>query len=1176
MKRLLAVVLLTTLPFNSIANDLFQWQQSKADNNTLSQLTSSHAYKSGKDFSINTVLLKKYKVNDQITINISSNENYFAKITKVKQKENGIQHIFAEINHHGEKTPVVMTLGKKQFFFRIVTKDSVLVAQGINNQGKLINEYWLSKVNNSNVSDVKIPQRSNQLQQQYIPQTSQQALQKNQLSMLSNHNAGQSFNQSFLANQRHSNKASVSHHQTNDEIATVGVLFVYSLSAETLYQGDVSTRLNHIVEVTNQIYIDSEVNIQIEIADTLAVDYSDDILSDEALDDITFKNNEAFTNIEDIRFKAGADMVAFLRPSNDADPVCGLAWGNNDVNNNINYMYSHTSIDCPDYVNAHELGHNMGLAHSLDQGDEGYSYPFARGYRISDSDNGFSTVMAYSTSNAAKIYKFSNPNILCTELPCGIDRNNAMNGADASYALNQLRFQLANIMDSEANLTLAADALNNVVNTHLKSCLESQINSYNITYAAQVQNLFCSYRNINSLTGIEGFTGLMSLYLDGNNLTDLSPLSSLKKLSTLSISNANISNLTPLSTITYLSNLTLANNQITTLSGLEGLSFLTYLNVTDNKIIDIDAISNNVALESILLDNNQIIDIEPLQDLVNMNWLSLNNNLLTELSSLTSLSQLTNVNLAGNEITSLNGLNTLRNIEYLNINNTTITDLTPIKSLRNLQTLSINNTAITSIDPLINLYNLTNLYAANNNIADISTLFNLHNSWSQINLTGSNNIYCWQVDYLTSFVDYDIYEKPNNCDASTDNLDNDEDGVSNRAELVNNTNPLYNNEQAGKVEFQIDQVSLEETSQTVNFKVIRTSGNMGEINVDVRTNNQSADAGEDFSTVNQTLTFTNNELYKTFSFDIIGDSIYENNESFEIELLNPEPATLGERSSLIVTLQEKGGVALTWSETSSEINENNNTLTLTVTRPNDSEGKMSVDIINVDNTAINGVDYFFDNQTITFSGVEYSKDIDVTILDNDEYQEDRTFSLEMTNPINAYIADNTQSAIIEILDDDTPAKGIIAFVESTLSFNENAGDININLMRVDGDFGELTVNYMVTDISATRGSDFTLNNGTLTFLAGEIEKTITFVITDDNSDENDESFTITLTADDNNTIGSTDEITINIVDNDETVVTTPTAPTNNDSGGGGTMYYLILFLMVSLFNSRKAQINHPS
>ena len=1164
MKRLLATVILSTLSFTSTAIDLFNWQESTATNKLTSRFMGNQAYQSAQNFSVNTAVLKNHQVNDVITINLNASERYQAKITGIKRKRNGIVHILAKIDHHNETTPVVLTLGENQFFFRIVTEDNVFVAQGANNQGKLLNEQSLSK-NNPHTSDVKIPRESSRFLQKSTHKVSQIQPISEQNSYQHSQGLKTSSTLENMVNHSNTNAAI-----NNDDMATVKVLFVYSLSAETLYDGDVTTRLNHLVEVTNQIYLDSEVNMQIAIADTLAVDYPDEILSEQALDDITYQSHEAFTNIENIRFEAGADMVALLRPNMAEDTVCGIAWGNSQVNNSIGFMYSHTSINstgknsCPEYVLAHEMGHNMGLAHSVAQGDEGYSYPFARGYRVEDLDNGFSTVMAYSTATAGKVYKFSNPNILCTEIACGINKEDAQNGADASYALNQLRFQFANIMDAETDLTLASDALNNIESSGLKTCLENQINNDNITYAGQVRGLFCSYRNIGSLSGLEKFSGLTSVYLNGNNLTDISALSSLTKLSTLSLSNNNLTHLSSLAPLLYLNYLTISNTQITSLEGLENLTFLNYLNATDNQINDISAISNHLSLETLLLENNQITDITDLQALENLNWLSLSNNKITHLPSLSKLTKLTKVYLDDNQIPNISGLNTLNQIQLLDIENNTVSDLTPLKSMRDLQTLTMSNNPISDLNSIVYLYNLTTLNATNTNITDLSTLFNLHNTWSQIRLLDSDNISCWQVNYVEKFISYENYQQPNTCDTSTDNQDFDNDGIANNDEITNNTNPLYNNELAGKLSFQIEQLNLNETNQTITLKVIRSLGDKGEVNVTVQTSDQTATADDDYKAIEQTLTLSDKQLFQTFTLDIIADEIYEANESFTIELSTPDSAGLGDITTLVVTLKDNGGTAISWQETTNEVHEDSVNLTLTVTRPDDSLGEMSVDVSSVDDTAINGTDYLFEEQTITFYSGEYSKDLSIAIIDNDEYQGDKSFSLMMSNPSNAYLEDNTETATVIIKEDETPARGEITFDSNSVSFNENAGEVTIKVNRLNGSYGQLNINYQVANETATQSNDFNLSSGTLTFLAEELEQTISFSIVDDSNDEANETFTITLAADDNSILGEITLVTVTIVDNDETPVTPPTSTPDNDSsggGGGGSTSWLLIILL---------------
>ena len=56
----------------------------------------------------------------------------------------------------------------------------------------------------------------------------------------------------------------------------------------------------------------------------------------------------------------------------------------------------------------------------------------------------------------------------------------------------------------------------------------------------------------------------------------------------------------------------------------------------------------------------------------------------------------------------------------------------------------------------------------------------------------------------------------------------------------------------------------------------------------------------------------------------------------------------------------------------------------------------------------------------------------------------------------------------------------------------------------------VTVDYATSDGSAEAGNDYTATNGTLSFSAGDTRKTISVAISDDNDNESDETFTVTL------------------------------------------------------------------
>lgn len=128
--------------------------------------------------------------------------------------------------------------------------------------------------------------------------------------------------------------------------------------------------------------------------------------------------------------------------------------------------------------------------------------------------------------------------------------------------------------------------------------------------------------------------------------------------------------------------------------------------------------------------------------------------------------------------------------------------------------------------------------------------------------------------------------------------------------------------------------------------------------------------------------------------------------------------------------------------------------------------------------------------------------------------------------------------------------GQLEIDETSYSVNEGAGTVSVNVVRVGGSDGRVTVDYATTNGSALAGSDYTATSGTLEFLDGETTKTVVIPILNDTDEESNESFSLVLsnpkpdTIDDyvtnvendsNGILGSVTTSIITIVDNDQNV-----------------------------------------
>ncbi|MBP6770184.1 MAG: cellulose binding domain-containing protein [Reyranella sp.] len=239
------------------------------------------------------------------------------------------------------------------------------------------------------------------------------------------------------------------------------------------------------------------------------------------------------------------------------------------------------------------------------------------------------------------------------------------------------------------------------------------------------------------------------------------------------------------------------------------------------------------------------------------------------------------------------------------------------------------------------------------------------------------------------------------------------------------------------------------------FTVTLSQPATGPVSVGYTTVNGTAIAGQDYASVVGTLTFAAGETARTVSVDILGDTLVETNETFSLSLSSPTGATIarGQATGTIVNddidAQPDALPAISIADLSTrEGNGEHNHFMFAVTLDKASSGPVTVQYRTVDGSAVGGVDYTAATGTVTFAPGTTSQMIHVDIQGDGVAEADETFTVLLSSPVGATIADGSGTGTI--INDDVAAPAGGTAVGYQVSDNWGAGFIG-NMQVAAGD-----------------------------------------------------------------------------------------------------------------------------
>jgi Ca2+-binding RTX toxin-like protein len=195
------------------------------------------------------------------------------------------------------------------------------------------------------------------------------------------------------------------------------------------------------------------------------------------------------------------------------------------------------------------------------------------------------------------------------------------------------------------------------------------------------------------------------------------------------------------------------------------------------------------------------------------------------------------------------------------------------------------------------------------------------------------------------------------------------------------------------------------------------------VSVDYATLNGTAFAGEDYQWAQGTLIFAPGETSKQVAFSIFGDTRFEPDENFTIQLSNPVGAQLDDDTGVVTVLNDDASPLPIISVSDASVTEGRAgkttkaTVTISLSAP--STQPVAVQLKTVDGSATAGSgDYVaVSGTTITFNSGVTSQQYSFTINGDNTVENNEQFTVELFNPTNAFIGDG--SGTVTIVNDDT-------------------------------------------------------------------------------------------------------------------------------------------------------------
>lgn len=283
--------------------------------------------------------------------------------------------------------------------------------------------------------------------------------------------------------------------------------------------------------------------------------------------------------------------------------------------------------------------------------------------------------------------------------------------------------------------------------------------------------------------------------------------------------------------------------------------------------------------------------------------------------------------------------------------------------------------------------------------------------------------------------------------------------------VTNGVVTIVDNDYApGRLSFTATNFASMENAGTATISVRRRGGNLGVVSADYYLEDISAYANVNYTPVTGHLEWQSGESgEKSFEVPLIDNNTVESNKTARLVLTNFVTALPGTfTNSLLTVVDDDAFGKLQLSQSTAQVQENEGTMTLFVTRVGGVAGDVSVKVTTSAITARQDVDFVPFTNVVSLVSGQISTNVTVQILDDGVAGINRTFAVKLSQSVNAGLGSVTNTTVT-IIDRE--------------SYNLPPGQIDPTYVSASGANGTIYALGMQTNGNLVVAGDFSKFNG---------------------------------------------------------------------------------------------------